>query len=195
MTTRHLMTRTLLPASLGLLMAGLALAQPAAEGPQGLYSARAILDADVHLDTAPDTRVGRVDDILLGDDMAVHALVVQSGATLGLGGREVVVTNALYRLDSWADEDGTTRHRVMVEASEEEFAALPHYDRDWWQQARERSRQAWQDTQEGADSAWQRTRRGAERVGESAERAWERTREGAERAGQAISDALEEMSR
>ena len=190
MITRHI-TRTILP---GLVAAGLAIPAQAQSDPQGLYSARMILDADVYLVSDPETPIGEVDDILFGDDMAVHALVVQSGARLGLGGQEVVVTNALYRLDTQVDEEGTTTHQVMVEASEEEFADLPHYDRDWWQQARERSREAWERTQEGAESAWQRTREGAERVGDRAERAWERTREGAERAGDAISEALDDMT-
>lgn len=193
MSTRGI-TRTILPGTLGLIATGLVITTQAQSAPQGLYSARMILDADVHLASAPDTPVGEVDDILLGDDMAVHALVVQSGATLGLDGQEVVITNALYRLDTRVDEDGAIAHRVVVEASEEEFAALPHYDRDWQQQARERSRAAWERTQEGADSAWQRTREGAERVGDRAERAWERTREGAERAGEAISEALDNMT-
>lgn len=193
MSTRDI-TRTILPGALGLIATGLVITAQAQSDPQGLYSARMILDADVHLAPDPDTRVGEVDDILLGDDMAVHALVVQSGTSLGLGGQEVVITNALYRLDTLPDEDGTTSHRVMVVASEEEFASLPRYDRDWQQQARERSRAAWERSQEGADSAWQRTREGAERVGDRAERAWERTREGAERAGDAISEALDNMT-
>lgn len=193
MITRRF-TRTILHGALGLIATGLVINAQAQSDPQGLYSARMILDADVHLASDPDTPVGEVDDILLGDDMAVHALVVESGDTPGLGGQGVVITNALYRLDTRVDEDGAITHRVVVEASEEEFAALPPYDRDWQQQARERSRAAWERTQEGADSAWQRTREGAERVGDSAERAWERTQEGAERAGDAISEALDNMT-
>lgn len=184
--------------TLALLAVGLLATAPLAAAqtePQGLYSTEAILDAEVHLDAAPDTTVGDVNDILLGDDMGVHALVIRSNAALGLGGDDVVVTRGQFRLDTDDSADGNARHRVMLALSEEEFDALPRYDRNWWQEAQQRSREAWQSTQQGAESAWQRTREGANRVGDRAEQAWQRTQEGAERAGRAISDALDDMTR
>lgn len=183
--------------TLALLVCGLLATGPFAAAqtePQGLYSTQAILDAEAHLETAPDTAVGDVKDVLLGDDMGVHALVIRSNATLGIGGEDVVVTRGRFRLATDDSGDGTARHRVMLALSEAEFDALPRYDSSWWQQAKRRSREAWQTTQEGAESAWQRTRKGADRVGEGAERAWQRTQEGAERAGRAINEALDRMT-
>lgn len=157
-------------------------AQPAYE-PQGLYSAETILDADVYLTSDPDEPVGEVEDILFDEAMQVTALVVESGSVLGLGGREFIVESGQFTLITHADDDDDTEHRVMLEATAEEIEGYPAYSDDWWEQARERSREAWLQTQEGARSAWQATQEGAEH-------AWETTRENARRAWEAARDAV-----
>jgi hypothetical protein len=193
MTQRHL-ARTTLATVGGLLAAGLAFGAQAQFEPQGLYSAQTILDADVHFEAAPDSQASSVVDLLLGDDMQVHALVVRPDASVELEGDDLVITNAHYRLVTHEGEDGEITHDVVVDATEESLEAMPRYDSDWWNQARERAREAWHAAGEGADSAWHRTREGADRVGEGAERAWERAQEGAERAREAIGEALDDTN-
>ncbi|RCV87663.1 PRC-barrel domain containing protein [Billgrantia montanilacus] len=189
--TQQRIARTTLATSVGLLVAGLTIAGAHAQfEPQGLYSARSILDAEVHFEAAPDSQPSDVVDMLLGDDMQVHALVIRSHADVGQDGDHIVVTNAHYQLVTH-EEDGETTHDVLVDANEDALTAMPRYDQDWWNMARQRARDAWHTAGEGAESAWHQTREGTDRIGEGAERAWERTQEGAQRAGQAVSDLLD----
>jgi hypothetical protein len=140
------------------LAGGLALGVQAQDEPQGLYSANDIMGAEVLLAGSPDEVVGDVDDILLDDEMTVSSLVVESGAILGLGGREIIVEAGQFRLETRTEGDGVTVHRVLVEATAEEMEEFPTYDRDWMEQARENARSVWETTREEARSAWQRTR-------------------------------------
>lgn len=184
-------TRTTLIASTALLMASLATSVQAQFDPQGLYSARDLLNADVHFDVAPDSRPSQVVDLLLGDDRKVHAIVVRSTDSVGQNGDALVVTNAHYRLVN-REENGETGHAIFIEADPATLETMPRYDQEWWDTARLRTREAWQRAGEGAESAWQSTQRGLDRVGESAESTWERTQQGAERAGRRISETLDE---
>ncbi|MFB9145605.1 PRC-barrel domain-containing protein [Halomonas alkalicola] len=179
------MKKSTLTLAIAALAGGLTLgaqAQPAYE-PQGLYSAEDILDADVYLTSDPDERVGEVEDILFDEAMQVTALVIESGSVLGLGGRDFIVESGQFTLITHYDDDGETEHRVMLEASAEAIEGYPVYSDDWWDRARERSREAWLQTQDGAESAWQTTQEGAER-------AWDTTRENAQRAWEAARDAV-----
>ncbi|MCG6657712.1 PRC-barrel domain containing protein [Halomonas campisalis] len=185
--------RTTLATAVGLLAAGLTAGAHAQFEPQGLYSAQSILDADVYFEAAPGTEAGSVADILLGDDMRVHALVVRPDTGVGLGDNPLVVTNPHYHLVTHEDDEGQITHDVIIDTPEEALEEMPHYDQDWWDLARERARDAWDTTQEGAISAWHYTREGADRIGEGAESAWERTQEGARRAGEAIEGAIDHM--
>ena len=108
---------------------------------------------------------------------------IESGSVLGLGGRDFIVESGQFTLITHHDDDGETEHRVMLEASAEALEGYPVYSDDWWDRARERSREAWLQTQEGAESAWQTTQEGAER-------AWDTTRENAQRAWEAARDAV-----
>lgn len=132
--------------------------QASQEELQGLYSANAIMDAEVFLADSPDEAVGGVDDILLDDAMTVSSLVVESGDILGLGGREIIVEAGQFRLETRTENEDVTVHRVIVEATAEEMEQFPTYDRDWMEQARENARSVWETTREEAKSAWQRTR-------------------------------------
>ncbi|GGX99980.1 hypothetical protein GCM10007160_29490 [Litchfieldella qijiaojingensis] len=164
------MRKTFLNIGTTLIAASFAVSGHAAEEPQepqGLYSADTILDADVYLSSNLEERVGEVEDILLDDDMRVQSLVIESGSTLGLGGREIVVDNGNYRLETVTENDGDTAHRVIVDVSAAELDEMPEYNASWWDEARQRAREAWEATREGAESAWQRTREGAERAAET----------------------------
>ncbi|UYG04815.1 hypothetical protein OCT51_05490 [Halomonas sp. LR3S48] len=185
--------RMILATSAGLLMSGLTIGAQAQFDPQGLYSSRAILDADVHFESAPDSDPSEVVDMLMGDDKKVHAIVVRSNDAVGQNGDTLVITDTHYRLVNH-EEDGETRHDIIVEADQETLETMPRYDREWWDTARQRTREAWDSAGEGADSAWERTRQGLDRIGEGAESAWERTQEGAERTSRRISETLEVWS-
>ncbi|MFG6666217.1 PRC-barrel domain-containing protein [Halomonas sp. HNIBRBA4712] len=139
------------------LLAGASLTAQAQE-PQGVYSAEDILDADVYFANGSGEEIGDVDDILFDDDMRITGLVIESGAVLGLGGREIVVANDYFTLETSTEGDGETEHRIMLNATPEEVEAFPAYDRDWWEQTQNNAREAWQTTREGAQSAWQSTR-------------------------------------
>ena len=102
--------------------------------------------------------IGEVDDILFDEEMRISALVIESGAVLGLGGREIVVNTDQFTLETHTENDGDTEHRIMLEATSEEVESFPTYDRDWWEQTKANARDAWQTTKEGAQSAWQSTR-------------------------------------
>ncbi|MFC3390159.1 PRC-barrel domain containing protein [Aidingimonas halophila] len=143
----------------GCLLAGITQAQ--SPDPQGLYSADDIMDADAYLENDSKNDIGEVDDILLDDNMQVQALIVDIDGTSTIEGREVVIENDQFRLETRHEDDDDIDHRVIIGLSEDELQELPTYDRDWWHQARERAAQAWQETREGAESAWQRTREGA----------------------------------
>ncbi|MCE8033494.1 hypothetical protein EKK97_05620 [Billgrantia tianxiuensis] len=191
--TQPRITRTTLVASAGLFIAGLAVGVQAQFDPQGLYSARAIFDADVHFEAAPDSQPSQVVDLLMGDDKKVHAIVVRSDDSVGRNGDHLVVTNTHYRLVNH-EEDGETSHDIIVDADREALDAMPRYDQEWWDMARQRTREAWHSAGEGAESAWHRTQEGLDRIGEGAESAWERAQQGAERAGQRISETLDDWT-
>lgn len=191
--TQSRTARTTLAVSASLLISGLATAAQAQFDPQGLYSTHDILDAEVHFESAPASEPSAVVDILLGDDRKVQAIVVDTHDSVGLDGDTLVITNQHYRLVNF-DENGETQHDIIVETDLEALDAMPRYDREWMQTARERAQEAWDSTGEGAESAWHRTRQGLERIGEGAEDAWERTQEGAERAGRRISETLDEWT-
>lgn len=167
------MRKTSLALSITLISAGLAGGQVMAQQqskesePQGLYSAEDIIDADVYMADNPDEEVGEVEDILLDDSMRVQALVIESGTTLGLGGREIVLDNDSYRLETFQESDGDTEHRILVDSSAEELGDMPEYNENWWNQTRQQAREAWEATREGAQSAWQSTREGAANVADS----------------------------
>jgi hypothetical protein len=187
------LTRTTIAASAGLFIAGIAIGVQAQFDPQGLYSGRAIFDAEVHFEAAPHTEPSEVVDMLLGDDQKVHAIVVRSNEAIGQDGEYLVVTNDHYRLVNH-EEEGETAHDIIIEADKEALEAMPRYDQEWWDMARQRTREAWHTAGEGAESAWHQTQQGLERIGEGAENAWERAQEGAERASQSISETLDDWS-
>lgn len=189
--TQQRIARTTLTVSAGLFIAGVAVGVQAQFEPQGIYSSRAILDADVHFESALEAEPSEVVDVLLGDDRKVLAIVVETHDSVGQDGETLVITNQHYRLVNFEEED-ETQHDIIVETDAEALAAMPRYDQEWLSNARERAREAWDSTGEDAESAWHQTRQGLDRIGEGAESAWERTQEGAERAGRRISETLDD---
>ncbi|MGP5562600.1 PRC-barrel domain-containing protein [Vreelandella alkaliphila] len=153
------MRKTMLTTAISTALLGsLAFGVQASTEPQGMYSADDIMDAEVFFAGGSGEEIGEVEDILFDEEMRISALVIESGAILGLGGREIVINTDQFTLETHTESDGDTGHRIMLEASQEEVESFPTYDRDWWEQTKNSARDAWQTTKEGAQSAWQTTR-------------------------------------
>ncbi|MGO2879031.1 MAG: PRC-barrel domain-containing protein [Halomonas sp.] len=153
------MRKTMLTTAIGTALLGsLAFGVQASEEPQGMYSAKDILDADVYFNNGSGDEIGEVDNILFDEEMRINALVIESGAVLGLGGREIVVGTDYFSLETHTESDGDTEHRIILDATPEEVEEFPAYNHDWWEQTKVNARDAWETTRDGAQSAWQSTR-------------------------------------
>ncbi|NIC05026.1 PRC-barrel domain-containing protein [Billgrantia bachuensis] len=110
---------------------------------QGLYAAEDILDSDVYHSDNPDEDVGDVENILLDNEGKVSALVLNTGGLWGIGGDEVVVDIEHFTLETERDDNaafgqGLVRHRILVDATEEELENFPTYDEQWFNDERNR---------------------------------------------------------
>ncbi len=152
----------------------------------GLYSADELMDADVYDSTGEE--IGEVEDILLGDDMSVHALVIETGEVLGMGGREVVAKRGTFtvRTESDDDEFDDLEYEVHMEATQEQVKRFPEYDEDWWAETRKALQQAWEKTKRNSESAWESTK-------EASASAWDKTKHGAEKMGDKIERATDDL--
>ncbi|MCE3027255.1 PRC-barrel domain containing protein [Salinicola sp. DM10] len=141
-------------------MSQAALAQDTAKHDlQGLYSAGELMDADVYLKSAPKDDIGDVEDILLGEDMSVQALVIEAGGVLDMGDREFVVQKGDFTVETvHADNLDDIEYRVVLDLDQGALKQQPEYTNDWWQQAKTNAAQAWEQTKQGASSAWQSTK-------------------------------------
>ncbi len=153
---------------------------------QGLYTADELMDADVYDSTGED--VGDVEDILLGDDMSVHALVIETGTILGLGGREVVAERGTFTVRTESDdgEFDDVEYEVHMEVDQEALKKFPQYDEDWWVETRKDLKQAWEKTKRNTESAWESTK-------EASASAWHKTRHGAEKMGDRMERATDNL--
>jgi hypothetical protein len=126
---------------------------------QGLYSADELMDADVYLSSQKDDDVGDVEDILLGEDMSVQALVVEAGGVLDMGDKDFVVEKGDFTVETQHNDDlDDIEYRVVVDMDKDELKQQPEYDNDWWNQARKQAADAWENTKQGASSAWHDTK-------------------------------------
>ncbi|WP_251978772.1 PRC-barrel domain-containing protein [Salinicola avicenniae] len=136
-----------------------AIAQDTDQDPQGLYSADELMDADVYLQSAPDEDIGDIEDILLGEDMSVQAIVVEAGGVLDMGDEEFVVEKGHFQVETQNDDSlDDMDYRVILDLDRDELNQQPVYTNDWWQDAKTNAAQAWEQTKEGASSAWQSTK-------------------------------------
>lgn len=153
------MRKSMLTTAIGTALLGsLAFGAQASQELQGMYSAEDILDAEVYFANGSGDEIGEVENILFDEEMRINALVIESGAVLGLGGREIVVGTDYFSLETHTESDGDTEHRIILDATAEEVEGFPAYDRDWWEQTKANARDAWDTTRDGAQSAWQSTR-------------------------------------
>ncbi|MEC8916275.1 MAG: PRC-barrel domain containing protein, partial [Pseudomonadota bacterium] len=140
------------------MMSQAALAQDTTD-PQGLYSADELMDADVFLSSKPNEDIGDVEDILLGEDMSVQALVVEAGGVLDMGDKDFVVQKGDFTVETNNDDNlENIEYRVLLDMDESALKQQPEYDNDWWQQAKTQAAEAWENTKQGASSAWEDTK-------------------------------------
>ncbi|NRB56372.1 MAG: PRC-barrel domain-containing protein [Salinicola sp.] len=129
------------------------------QDPQGLYSADELMDADVFLSSKPDEDVGDVEDILLGEDMSVQALVVEAGGVLDMGDKNFVVQKGDFTVETNHDESlDDIEYRVVLDMDESALKQQPEYTNDWWRNAKTQAAEAWENTKQGASSAWEDTK-------------------------------------
>lgn len=168
-----------------LLISGMALSFPTVAA-EGLYSADNLLDSDVYDSTGEE--VGEVEDILMGNDMSLHSLILETDGALGLGGREVVLERGSFTVrpseteDEWDDVD----YEVHVEATQDEIAQYEEFDEGWWTETRQGAAQAWENTKETAESAWESTKA-------ATSDAWDATTGAAEEAADEVEEETDEM--
>lgn len=194
---RMLMNRTL---GVSLLAGSLALSL-SANAAEGLYSADDLMDAEVYDSNGEE--VGEVEDILLGDDMSLHSIVIETGGVLGLGGREVVAERGSFTVKQQKGRANfkDTEFEVRMSDDKDSVKDLPEYDEGWWNQTRQGLSQAWEntqdtsatlweDTKEATAAGWRNVRQGAADLGEETEEA---THEAAEETEEATDETEREM--
>lgn len=142
-----------------LVTAGLLGASSAFAAPQGLYSSSELMDADVYLQGQDQQSIGEVEDILLGENMGVQALVIETDDDSQLGDHEYVIEKGHFTVQTTNDDNlDELRYRVTVNMDEAQVAKQAQYTNDWWQNAKRDAAKAWENTRESASSAWQSTR-------------------------------------
>lgn len=165
------------------LLAGAMVLSFAATAAEGLYSADGLMDAEVFSSTGEE--VGDVEDILMGDAMNVHSLVIETDALLEMGGREIVAERGTFTVKTleggeWDDIE----YEVHLQATEEEMKNFPVYDKGWWNQTTQALAQAWENTQEISASAWESTK-------QATGAAWQNIQQGLEELGDEVEQATE----
>ncbi|MGO2131307.1 MAG: PRC-barrel domain-containing protein [Halomonas sp.] len=155
-----------------LLAAGMSLAATAQADLQGLYSADELLDADVYTSADGSKSIGEVEDILLDDNMQVHAVVIETGNLLDLGEKQYVIETGNFSVETMNSNNlDDLEYRIVVNLNEQDITEQPAYTDTWWNDARKRAQNAWEKTKEGASSAWDNTREATADVLERAEEA------------------------
>lgn len=151
---------------------------------EGLYSAEDLMEADVYDNTGEE--IGEVEDILLGDDMAVHSLVIETGAVLDMGGREVVAERGTFtvRMENEDQKWDDVEYEVHMEGSKADIKQFPEYDQDWWNNTKQSLAKAWENTKDISANAWESTK-------QATGSAWQNIRQGAEALGDKVEDATQ----
>lgn len=165
-------TRMMQTVGISLIAGSMALSHSAFAS-EGLYSAKELLGADVYDNAGED--IGQIEDVLLGNDMSVHAVVIKTGDFLGMGGTDVVADRGSFTVQVEQDDStfGDIDYQVHVEGNADMVKNMPEYDESWWNQTRESLSQAWENTKDTTESAWESTR-------QATASAWQNVKEWAE---------------
>lgn len=166
---RKFMTRAM---NASLLAGGVAMSLSAVAA-EGLYTMDELKDADV-FDSAGQ-EIGEVEDILMGNDMSVHSLVIETGKTLGLGGNDVVAERGSFTVVTAPEKAnfGGVEYEVHMEMTQDELKKLPEYNEDWWNQTSKSLQQGWENTKEASESAWESTKQATSSAWNSAKQSVE----------------------
>ncbi|BFM22137.1 PRC-barrel domain-containing protein [Gilvimarinus japonicus] len=164
-----------LPALLATSMAGTAFAA------EGLYSMSDLEEAEVFDSTGQE--VGEVEDILMGNDMSVHSIVIETDEVMGLGGKEVVIQRGSFTVMPEPGKQGfdEMEYEVHLELTKAQLKEQPEYSEDWWNKTSAALQQAWEKTKDVSESAWENTK-------EATSSAWHDIEEGAEDLGDKIEE-------
>ncbi|BES70152.1 hypothetical protein RE428_11700 [Marinobacter nanhaiticus D15-8W] len=170
---------------MSLLASGIALSMSATAA-EGLYSADDLMDANVYDQSGEE--IGEVEDILMGNGMEVHSLVVEAGGLLDMGDREFVVERGDFTVNTREGNQGWEDivYEVHIDAPRDQIKNFDEYSESWWNQTQQSLNQAWQNTQEGAASAWENTK-------EATSRAWQNTKEAVENLGDEVEEDTDQM--
>ena len=162
MTTRHTTIAALTAILLTAGSSSIGFAQDSG-APQGMYSARGLIGADVYTAGDSDTAVGDVKNILFGNDMGIRSFVVQTKGRYGLGGRSYVVQPDELKVETVpGKKTSEPGYRVTLNQSTEDLARHPVYSDSWWNKSQKQAADAWQQTKQSAGSAWQTTKHSAD---------------------------------
>ncbi|GGE78899.1 hypothetical protein GCM10011533_34030 [Streptosporangium jomthongense] len=166
------------------LLAGGAVMSLPAFAAEGLYSMDDLNDADVFDSTGKE--IGEVEDILMGNDMSVHSLVIETGEILGTGGSVIVAERGTFTVVTASGKNSfdDVEYEVHMEMTQDELKQLPEYNEDWWNQTRLSLQKAWENTKDISESAWENTK-------EATSSAWYNVKQGAEKMGDEIEQATE----
>lgn len=165
-----------------LMAGGMTLALPASAA-EGLYSMDGLLDAKVFDNTGQE--VGDVEDLLLGNDMSVHSLVIETDDVLGMGGRDLVAERGSFTVRTRSENGGDfddIDYQVHMDLDADGVKNLPEYNRSWWNRTSDNLQQAWENTKDISESAWENTK-------EATSSAWYNIKRGAEDVSEAVKDA------
>ncbi|UTF60223.1 PRC-barrel domain-containing protein [Gilvimarinus sp. DA14] len=151
---------------------------------EGLYSMSDLEEAKVY-DSAGE-EVGEVEDILLGNNMSVHSLVIETGEVMGLGGNELVIKRGSFTVVPKPDHKNfdEIEYKVHLEMTQSELKAQPEYTEDWWNKTSAALQRAWEKTKDVSESAWENTK-------EATSSAWHDIEEGAEDLGDEIEKKMD----
>lgn len=126
--------------------------------PNGLYSANDLMDADVYPSDSPE-QIGEVEDIVLDNNLAVQAFVVETGTVFGLGGQSYVVNANDVRIATVTQDGETdTEYRVTLDATIKEIKNYPEYSDSWWDKVKTRAGVVWNQTRETAEDTWSKVK-------------------------------------
>ncbi|WP_106478808.1 PRC-barrel domain-containing protein [Phytohalomonas tamaricis] len=141
-----------------LLSSGIALSTGAFAATQGLYSADELMAAQVYA-KGNDQSIGEVEDILLGDDMSVQALAIDTGNLLDMGEKEYIIQKGKFTVQTInGDNLDDLEYRVNLDMSAQQITQQPEYTNDWWTKTKTNASKIWQNTKQNASSAWEDTK-------------------------------------
>ncbi|MFT6617057.1 MAG: sporulation protein YlmC with PRC-barrel domain [Halopseudomonas sp.] len=140
---------------------------------QGLYSADDLIGAEVF--DANGEEVGNVEDILLGNDMSLHALVIQTNEFLGIGENDVVAKRGEFTVSVAKGEMmfDDINYDVHMTSAGKELKGVQQFNEQWWNESQDNLNKAWENTMETTSSAWENTK-------QATSSAWNSTMQGVE---------------